>query len=83
MPTQKGGGGRELPHLVNRRRPAGHPLDRDTVWSDPTGELVVLPDPCSIRGQAARAWLDTYLADNEGPDGLLNHERTRLESEAA
>lgn len=74
-----------------RHRPAvgelgvrrGHPLDRDSTYVDPTGQLIVLPDPCSIRGQAARAWLDRHLADNEGPDGRLPHERTHNPLEAA
>lgn len=59
------------------------PLDRDAVYVDPTSTLIVLPDPCSIRGQAARAWLDHYLADNEAADGRLPHERTQTNLEAA
>ena len=64
-------------------RGIGHPLDRDSTYVDPTGQLIVLPDPCSIRGQAARAWLDRYLADNEDAAGRLPHERTPNHQEAA
>ena len=50
---------------------------------NPTAQLIVLPDPYTIRGHAAQTWLGMHLADNEGPDGLLPHERTHNTQEAA
>lgn len=74
---------KDRPHSATGGVGRGHPLDRDAVYVDPTEQLIVLPDPCSLRGQAARAWLDRYLADNEDADGRLPHERTQSVEEAA
>ena len=67
---------------VGRLR-AATPLDREAVYVSPTQQLIVLPDPASRAGQVAQAWLQHHLADNEGPDGRLPHERTHTKQEAA